>query len=252
MSGRDGLERALGDALRVDEAAADDDALLGRVIDGALTATPSPPLLRVPRSLRLGLVVGGAALLGAGAWLATRRDPIAPPIVETHAVETQPSAIPSATGSPEVASAAPPVNAAPTTTPIAPPKTTPTLSAIDRFARANDERRKGKDEQAIDDYRALQRDDPKSPEAMASHVALGRLLLDRHADANGALAQFDQYLAGASEGTLQEEALIGRALAYQRLGRDVEEQRAWKTVLEKYPESVYADQARARLDALKR
>jgi hypothetical protein len=81
-------------------------------------------------------------------------------------------------------------------------------------------------------------------------VSLGRLLLDRVGDAAGALAQFNSYLASSSQGTLGEEALIGRALALGRLRRVAEERSTWGMLLASHPGSTYAARARARIEQL--
>jgi len=77
-----------------------------------------------------------------------------------------------------------------------------------------------------------------------SRVALGRLLL-ASGDASGALREFDVYLAQG--GAIAEEALVGRAVALQRLGRHEEESATWRQVLSRYPGSVNAERARQRL-----
>ena len=74
---------------------------------------------------------------------------------------------------------------------------------------------------------------------------MGRLLLDR-GDAGSALREFDRYLSEGS-GILDEEALVGRALAFKAMGRSDEEVETWSRVLSKYPHSAYARQAKARL-----
>jgi hypothetical protein len=63
-----------------------------------------------------------------------------------------------------------------------------------------------------------------------------------------ALAQFDRHLKAGGE--VGEEALAGRAAALEELHRTVEAIAAWKSLLARYPGSVYAGRARARLDAL--
>lgn len=97
----------------------------------------------------------------------------------------------------------------------------------------------------MDAYRQLQAWYADSTEAKLSHATLGRLLLDR-GDAARALREFDAYLLGGA-GPLGEEALAGRALALQRLGRSDEEGTTWRRMLTTYPASIYAAQARARL-----
>jgi hypothetical protein len=75
-------------------------------------------------------------------------------------------------------------------------------------------------------------------------------LLDRLADSKAALAQFESYLAGASQGSLREEALVGRAVALGRLDRVIEERNAWNALLDAFPRSTSAARARARIAAV--
>lgn len=120
----------------------------------------------------------------------------------------------------------------------------PSVNAEELFTRANSARRAGNVEQALGLYRELQRAKPRSREALASRALVGRLLLDR-GDARGALPEFDAYLA--SGGTLSEEALAGRALCLERLGRTSEEQAAWRTLLERHPTTLHRAHAEERL-----
>jgi len=123
-------------------------------------------------------------------------------------------------------------------------------SAAELFARANLLRRRDEVSEAAGVYRELQRSFPGSAEELLSRVVLGRLLLDRLGDSKAALAQFESYLAGASQGSLREEALVGRAVALGRLGRVTDERNAWNTLLDAYPRSTSAARARARIAAL--
>jgi hypothetical protein len=121
----------------------------------------------------------------------------------------------------------------------------------DLFARANAARREGRTRDASRLYRQLQREFPGSSEELVSRVTLGRWMLDRLNDPAGALARFDSYLANPVHTALREEALIGRALALGRLGRETEERSAWAAFLAAFPGSVYAERARGRLEALR-
>ena len=47
-----------------------------------------------------------------------------------------------------------------------------------------------------------------------------------------------------------EEALAGRAAALEQLNRTADAIAAWKSLLERYPGSIYAARARARLAQL--
>jgi TolA-binding protein len=116
------------------------------------------------------------------------------------------------------------------------------------FAAANDARQRGAYAEAIRSYLDLAQRFPQSPEAIASHAIVGRLLLDR-GEPSAALAQFDDYLQSGMT-TLGEEAGVGRALALERLGRSGEEADAWTSLLSSYPQSVHASRARSRLAKL--
>jgi len=121
-------------------------------------------------------------------------------------------------------------------------------SAAKLFGEANQARRSGDVGRASGLYHLLQDQFPNSPEAELSRVTLAMLLLD-NGDAQGALRDFERYLAGGSRG-LEAEALVGRARALGRLGRRDLEATAWREVLRKYPRSIYGRQATERLSAL--
>ncbi len=125
------------------------------------------------------------------------------------------------------------------------PSLEPTAAQL--FAQANEARRRGDDTSAVRQYGALQQRFPRAPEASLSHVALARLYLDRLGDPARALAEFDRYLAGGRAGALDEETLVGRTLALERLGRATEEKEAWQKLLAVFPNSLSAARARARL-----
>jgi len=118
--------------------------------------------------------------------------------------------------------------------------------AAELFAQANARRREGEPRRARGLYRQLQQLHPRSPEALVSHVSLGRVHLEL-AEARDALGQFERYLAKLPRGPLAEEALFGKASALQRLGDAAAERRTWQALLSVYPSSVYADRARHRL-----
>jgi len=242
MIERDPIEQALADALRPARAPAPGDAeLLRRLVDHAVLAPPP-----VAPLVRAGWLAGGgagAAAVAAVLVVALHRAPPPPPV--------RVAAVPVATAAaPEPRVIAPVVELPAPSATVAPPPRVAQPSAAELFARANAARRAGRDAQAVADYHALQRAFPSSPEAVSSHMSLGRLLLDDRSDPAGALAEFDRYLARGAGSALREEALIGRALALGQLGRAEDERRAWKALLSEYPHSMYADQARDRVAAL--
>jgi TolA-binding protein len=114
-------------------------------------------------------------------------------------------------------------------------------TAAGLFTRANTARRAGRTSDAVALFARLQREFPRSAEAAHSHLSLGRLLLEQRS-AQMALAHFAQY-----QGPLAEEALLGRAQALAALARFDDERAAWRELLERFPKSVYAARARARL-----
>jgi TolA-binding protein len=244
MTSPDLLERALGKALSSDAAPRPGDAdLLARLIDGAVVAPPPP----APAIAKVPFILGGAGAAIVAAAMALWPAPAissAPPVVPPAVTAVTQAPAPVVDDIPSVS-----VESLPAT-----PSSAPTVirepGATELFARANDARRRSQDTAAIADYQALQRRFPNSPEARASLVALGRLLLDQRHDDQGALEQFDRYLQ--TGGALEEEALIGRALALEHLGRRSEEERAWHAVLDRYPDSIYAGEARSRLASLGR
>lgn len=123
-------------------------------------------------------------------------------------------------------------------------------SAAELFSEANRARRAGNVSEAVGLYRQLQGVFPGSTEAHVSRVSLGRVFLDRAGSPAAALAQFDRYLASGSHSALRHEALIGRALALQRMGRARDELAAWRTVLASYPKTSHATHARTRIEEL--
>jgi len=130
--------------------------------------------------------------------------------------------------------------------PAPPPHTrhSPPFTAAALFERARELDNEGKVDAALSVHLKLQRLYPHTAEAGLSFALVGRLLLDRNRPA-AALVQFDRYLARG--GAADEEALAGRAVSLERLGRLREEKIAWRALLERHPGSVYADRARARL-----
>jgi tetratricopeptide (TPR) repeat protein len=270
------FEHALGEDCRQSAAPRDGDELVvARIRASALRALQRRSLARsygvaAPRPRRWLLLACAAILVvGTGGaatvlWRAHRAT------AEQHAVSTERAATPPSRSPAPAAPASPPPaeNAAPespneTSTRVAEspssarraPRATmedapKPSSAAELFARANMLRRQNETTEALGVYRALQHDYPGSSEELVSRVTLGRLLLDRLGNAGAALAEFDSYLSRAPGGSLSEEALIGRALALGRLGRDPEERTAWSALLAAHPSSTYAARARERIQKL--
>jgi TolA-binding protein len=114
------------------------------------------------------------------------------------------------------------------------------------FHQANEARRSKNAPEAIRLFRKLQRLYPTSREARLSEVVLGMFLLEQ-GQANAALEQLNRYLASGSGQSLTAEAYYGKSKALAQLGRLSEEQATWRVLLEQFPKSPYASQARKRL-----
>ena len=120
-------------------------------------------------------------------------------------------------------------------------------SAASLFEQASSLREQNNPDEAIVIFRKLQRLYPRARESRMSFALVGRMLLDRGRPAQ-ALSQFDQHLA--QNGEASEEALAGRATALGQMGRFSSEGETWQRLLDAYPGSVYASQARDRLSRL--
>jgi TolA-binding protein len=249
------------------------------VLDEPRAVAPRAPVVVPPvaaqrgRSRRRGLVVGIAAVLLGGMSFAalqagligSKREPpatsTAPAAVSMHSraatpVPEQPVAARSpvepqqgSASGVERAAAAPDVDVRTEKEHRNEPRRArPTASAAALFRAANGARREHDVNRAIALYRELEARYPRSDEASVSYATVATLLLDQ-GDAHAALDGFDQYLSRGDH-ALGEEALVGRALAFQKLGADASEIAAWQEVLRRFPGSVHARTARARLVAL--
>ena len=255
------VERALRLQAAADTAPLrDEELMLARLKRDVTQRLQTSPARRKRRKGAIVAAVLVAASLASAAAAATlviigRRAPLQP-------VASAPPAAPK-TSKPQparTAALAPVVeepsssNAAEGTTPSveAAPKPTSAevTSAAEAFSRANLARRDGKVKEAVHLYRVLQERFAGSSEELVSRVALGRLLLDRLGDSRGALVQFNSYLASPGSGALREEAMVGRALALGRLGRNAEERAAWTALLQAWPKSTHAKRAQSRLAEL--
>ena len=230
-----------------------DEALDLRAIEAAMARMQhSPPLARrraAPAWVRwaaAAVIVFGVATAAAviGRRIAPRpvteapAPAVAPPAARApvRPVEAPP---PEAPAPPEP----PPVRGAPPAHRPASPA--PTAAAL--FEQGEKLRRQGHADAAIATYRRLQAAYPGTPEARLSFAFAGQLLLERRRP-DEALAQFDRHLKVGGE--VGEEALAGRATALEELHRTADAIAAWKSLLARYPGSVYAGRARTRLDEL--
>jgi TolA-binding protein len=136
--------------------------------------------------------------------------------------------------------------------PVAVPKvaTVEGPSASELFASAAAARRRGKPQEAMLLYDALQNRFSGSAQANAADMALGMLRLQR-GQARSALDHFTHYLSRNPRSELAPEALWGKAQALSSLGRGAEARRNYSSLLERYPDSTYAAAARAKLEAPK-
>jgi hypothetical protein len=278
MTRRDPLAENLRAAFDADVAVdGDDEALLARAVDRAMASTvvsasqPVPSLRgrRPPvRVLRYAVPLAAAfiaSLAMAAGYMVYRSPPSSPdlPHPALHVAPTAPAAAPTLAPAP-VGDGAPTISvddlpnvaaraaASTAAREVAPsPAQAPAATAAELFRDANAARRAGEITKSVELYRSLVAHHAETPEAHAARVSLGRLLLDKQGDASGALAQFDAYLkSGLSDRALAEEARLGRALVFQRQGRQEEERRAWQELLDRHSDSLHAGRARERLRVL--
>jgi TolA-binding protein len=169
----------------------------------------------------------------------------APPPAEPMAhplVRAAPRARTTASSPPNPVSQAP-AQAEPTPAlPVAAP------SAADLFAAANRARLSGDRPFAMAKYQQVLRTYPTSAEATLTQATLGKLLLDQGNPA-AAVDHLDEYLRTGDQ-ALREDVLGAQAQAFMRLGRVRDERLAWAELLSRYPASVHAARAKARLAAL--
>lgn len=257
-----------------------DDALVDRLVAGALGEAPVLPVLQAPEaaprkkavgagrtilyavaaSLLLG-AFGGAAAAMFAMWPALMEDEPEPEPAPAAVEEAEPpparrgrrarAPLEEAVEEPVEELIEEPAFEAPVEEPAVEAEPEPARparapSAEELLAAANRARREHRYPVAVRLYRRLQSAHPRSREAALSHVTLGRLLLDGTHDPRGALREFDRYLAQGRHRVLDEEARVGRALALMRLGRRTEEQRAWRELLAHHPDTLHAERARSR------
>ncbi len=106
------------------------------------------------------------------------------------------------------------------------------------FARATAARRSGHLADAIAAFRQLQREHPRSAEAVVSLVSLGDLLSEGTEPTAG-LALLDRYLDLMPGGPLAPEALACKVRALNRLGRVTEAQRGHDELVRRFPNWIY-------------
>jgi len=268
------LSLTLADDLHAEASAkaadeAGDDALLARMVRGALVDEPrvaygARPHRRAGAGHHVAVAIalllvggsGGAAVWSMGGVGFVRR--LVPEIFQLP----RPEAVSAPRASAPVVAPAPVVVPAPPAEapPVAPTpparvvrarvEAPPALTADALFADANRARRAGDYPRALGRYAELRRAYPGSRQEMTARVVVGDLQLEE-GPARAALASFDSYLAANPQGTLAEEARVGRAVSLMRLGRSDEEREAWSQLLREHPNSVQRERARRRLAELR-
>ncbi|HLK91776.1 MAG TPA: hypothetical protein VKZ18_17935 [Polyangia bacterium] len=233
-----------------------DHLMYQRAVEGALARLQQSPLGRrraaQPRWARwaaaaLLLIAGVTAAAAVGRRVALRSavQPSVPVAVPVTVAPTAPPRPPVEAPPPEAPQAETPVRAPAAHGAHRP--SAPTITAGELFEKGVKLQTEGHAEAAIATYRRLQGTFPQTPEAGLSFALGGELLL-KVGRPGDALAMFDRHLK--VDGEVGEEALAGRADALEQLHRTTEAVAAWKTLLARYPRSVYAERARARLEQL--
>jgi TolA-binding protein len=253
------MEALLADDLAAFEDEETEGEEVARLVRGVVEDRDSaepPDEERAPPSRRrrasAGLIIGAVVLVAGSAaalYRATAPPPsgtaepvslprdwehLDDPVVEIPAAPSMTSSAPTSKPDEQLTSAPSARAAAPT--------------AASLFAQANGARRAGDRARALRLYQVLQTRFPSSPEARLSKATVGRMMLEGD-DPEAAVDAYDGYLEDG-QGAVSEEALVGRATALQRLGKKEEERATWQTLLSRYPDSIHADRARARLSEL--
>lgn len=259
------LELAVAGDFDDEEAGGADAAALARLAAGAvatwsaergLAAAPAPRRSTRALAIAAAIAVAGTGAAAVGHWTgrATARQDRA--TVGAVAAEHARAAAGQATASVDAERRpAPEPPSRPVVLPLPPEVPAPAKpataerTAADLLRAATAARRRHDYRDAERLYRELQRRHQGSRERAVSHVAYGRLLLDRLGDPRAAIAQFDIYLRHHPAGSLAEEARAGRALALGRLGLSHQEREAWQQLLEHHPDSAHGPRARRRLES---
>jgi TolA-binding protein len=216
----------------------------------ARTDEPTLHRLEAPRRAVVEATATGVAVRAESP--AASLEPVAEPpptsdavraVEERHVAAAAPAAAPAARGATAFASTRrtnkipePPIAEAE-------PRTAASL-----FGAANRARRYGDTAQAMALYHALQASFPASEEARLSRATLATLELDR-GDPGAALDGFDRYIEQGGS-ALSVEALVGRAAALSKLGKASEELASWKEIARRFPGTVHAKRAAARIAVL--
>lgn len=235
---------------------AGDSALIDQVVKRALLQRGKPGRsrhLRASRTRWLALAAALSCSAGALAWWQVGTSTVAPP-ARSATLPVIPSSPPTLRASRSAASPSPSHSATPSLLPPAPREPAPAAaspssaaepSAEALFARANQARRAGRDVEAIELYRRLQRAHPASAEALTSRIALGRLLIAKGEHAQ-ALVELDRHLLAG--GALAEEALLWKARVLRQMGDSDNERKTLRELLSRFPSTAYEYEAKSRLD----
>lgn len=103
---------------------------------------------------------------------------------------------------------------------------------------------------AAQKYQQIQKNYPKSQEAVHSLISLARIELRRLGRPEKALRYFNRYRARAPKGPLIQEVILGVAECHRRLGRSSQEAAELREFVKRYPKSPSAEKAKNRLKTL--
>ena len=117
---------------------------------------------------------------------------------------------------------------------------------------ATQARSTGYEGEAVERYRMVIERFASTRAAGAAQVALGRLLYTELAQPGAALPLFEAYLARRGARELTEEAMYHRGMCLIALHRDADASASFGQLLELFPSSMYAAQARAQLSRLRK